>query len=193
MTMGKPIKPSTHLFNGLNLMNSRPMITEKIALTLAGCVFYGDPIGSHGAGSTENEIGRLCERFMRLSKEHREQLNSVTVEEGVAWEAHIQSEKSDEPNEYTVFVGIEVNEPPPIPLGFFYKALPGTRYTVFTLKAEEFTIGLDWIYSEWLPSSKYHESHTYMLWRYDMETFRGFEDSDSVIQAYIPVEENADG
>lgn len=174
-------------------MNPDPVITEKTTLTLAGCVFYGDPIGSHGEGSTENEIGRLWERFMCLSRAYQEQLSCISVEEGVAWEAHIQSEESDEPNEYTVFAGVEVKEPPPLPLAFFYKVLPDTKYAVFTLKAGEFSIGLNQIYGEWLPSSGYRESHTYMLWRYDVETFRGLDDPESVIQAYIPVEEKSDG
>ncbi|MGD2066593.1 MAG: GyrI-like domain-containing protein [Candidatus Bathyarchaeota archaeon] len=163
-------------------------ITKSISLKLLGCVYYGDPFHSHEAGSIKNEIGRLWERFGRTYSKHIDELKSIIVEENVGWEAHIQTEEYVTTNEYTIFAGIQVTEPPTNPLSFFYKELPTTKYAVFKLKGKDFPTGLAYIYSEWLPASEYKESHGYMLWRYDEKT-KGLDDPDCILEAYIPIEE----
>jgi AraC family transcriptional regulator len=165
-----------------------PHITQPTAKKLLGCVYYGDPFHSYAEGSTENEIGRLWTRFGRIYSIHLSVLNQVRIEENVAWEAHIQTEEYDETKEYTVFVGIEVREPPARPIALFYKTFPKTRYAIFTIKSEEFITSLEYIYNIWLPHSTYQESHSYMLWRYD-EQSTDFTDPHSILQAFIPIEE----
>jgi len=166
----------------------KPRITEPISLKLVGCIYYGNPFHSHEAGSIKNEIGRLWERFGKIYSKHVDELKNVIVEENVAWEAHIQTEEYAATKEYTVFAGIQVGESPTSPIDFFYKELPETKYAVFKLKGQEFSEGVGYIYSEWLPASKYRESHGYMLWRYDEKT-KDLDDPDCILEAYIPIEE----
>ena len=148
----------------------KPHITEPISLKLLGCVYYGDPCHSHEAGSIKNEIGRLWERFGRIYSAHFKDLENIIVEKGVAWEAHIQTEEYTNTQEYTIFAVVEVTGSSAKPLDFFCKTLPTTKYAVFKLKGNDVVNGLNNIYSEWLPASKYKESHGYMLWRYDEKT-----------------------
>jgi AraC family transcriptional regulator len=166
----------------------KPRITEALSLKLVGCVYYGNPFHSHKGGSIKNEIGRLWERFGKTYSKHINELKSIIVEENVAWEAHIQTEECATTKEYTVFAGIQVTRPPAKPIDFFYKEFPETKYAVFRLKGQEFSEGVGYIYSEWLPASKYKESYGYMLWRYD-ESTKSLDDPACILEAYIPVEE----
>ena len=166
----------------------KPHITEPISLKLLGCVYYGDPCHSHEAGSIKNEVGRLWERFGKTCSKHISELGGIVVEENVAWEAHIQTEEDVTSKEYTVFAGIQVREPPTVPIDFFYKEFPATKYAVFKVKGTDFVNGLAYIYSEWLPASGYKESYGYMLWRYDEKT-KSLDDPDCVLEAYIPITE----
>jgi AraC family transcriptional regulator len=166
----------------------KPRITTPISLKLLGVVYYGDPFHSHEGGNVKNEIGRLWKRFYKTYTTHIDELKEVTVEQNVAWEAHIQTEEYENTSEYTIFAGIEVTKPTSPPLGFFYKELPKTRYAVFKLKGNDFMTGLDYIYNKWFPTSKYKESHGYMLWRYDEKT-KDLDDPECTLEAYIPVEE----
>ncbi len=166
----------------------KPQITEPISLKLLGCVFYGNPFHNHKEGSIKNEIGRLWERFGKICSAHADELKNIIVEQGVAWEAHIQTEQYTKANEYTIFAGVEVSKPSEVPVDFFYKQLPTTKYAIFKLKGNDFVNGLGNIYNQWLPASKYQESYGYMLWRYN-ETTKDLNDPDCVLEAYIPVEE----
>jgi AraC family transcriptional regulator len=166
----------------------KPLITEPLTLHLIGCVYYGDPFHSYEAGSIKNEIGRLWERFEKIYSKHTEEFRKVTVDEKVAWEAHIQTEEYNETKEYTIFAGMEVSKPISNPIDLFYKKLPLTRYAIFRIKGENFVKILNYIYSEWFQTSKYQESYSYMLWRYD-EMYKDLDDPQSELQAYIPVEE----
>lgn len=166
----------------------KPQITEPISLKLLGCVFYGDPFQNHEEGSIKNEIGRLWERFGRICSSHIQELERIIVEKGVAWEAHIQTEEYTKSKEYTIFAGMEVSEASVTPIDFFYKELPTTKYAVFKLKGNDFINGLGYVYNQWLPNSKYKESHGYMLWRYEEKT-KDLNNPDCILEAYIPVEE----
>ena len=165
----------------------KPQITEPISLKLLGSVFYGNPFHSHEGGSIQNEIGRLWERFGTKFAAHVKELEKIIVENGVGWEVHIQTEEYPDTKDYTIFAGIEVSKPSEVPVDFFYKQLPTTKYAVFQLKGNDFVNGLDYVYNNWLPNSEYKESHGYMLWRYD-EKCRDLSDPDCVLEAYIPVE-----
>lgn len=171
-----------------NDQQMKPRVTKQISLKLLGCIYYGDPFHSHKGGSVQNEIGRLWERFYKTYSKHIDELKKLSVEENVAWEAHIQTQEYEKTREYTIFAGIEVNEPTTTSIDFFYKELPKTKYAVFKLKGNTFPTGLAYIYNTWLPASKYKESHGYMLWRYDEKT-KSLDDPDCILEAYIPVEE----
>ena len=166
----------------------RPLITKPLSLKLLGCIYYGNPFHSQQEGSIKNEIGLLWGRFYKTYSTHRTKLEEITVEKNVFWEAHIQTEEYTNTKEYTVFAAIQVNMPTAIPIFFFYKELPNTKYAVFTIKGHEFISSLNYIYSNWLPASKYTESHGYMLWRYDHKS-KNLDDPDCILQAYIPIEE----
>ena len=166
----------------------KPRVTEPISLKLLGCVFYGDPFHSYKEGSIQNEIGLLWERFEKTVSNHIDEIQRIAVEKNVAWEAHIQTQEYENTKKYSIFAGIEVNDPATTPINFFYKELPRTRYAVFEIKGNTFTTGLEYIYNTWLPASEYKEAHGYMLWRYDEKT-KNLEDPDCVLEAYIPIEE----
>lgn len=166
----------------------KPRVTKPISLKLFGCAYHGAPFHSHREGSTKNEIGRLWERFYKIYSAHLDELKNIVAEENVAWEAHIQTAEYANTKEYTIFAGIQVREPAATPIEFFYKELPQTKYAVFRIKGKEFITSLDYIYNTWLPNSKYTESQSYMLWRYDEKT-KALGDPDCVLMAYIPIEE----
>lgn len=187
MSNGEKINQDFNLFY-CNDEQMKPHITKPISLKLLGVVYYGDPFHSHKEGSVKNEIGRLWERFYKTYSTHINEMKDISVENDVAWEVHIQTEAYETTKEYTIFAGIEVSEPTAAPIGFFYKELPKTKYAVFQLKGNDFMTGLDYIYNKWFPTSKYKESHGYMLWRYDEKT-KDLGDPDCILEAYIPVEE----
>ncbi len=166
----------------------KPRIIEPFSLKLLGSVYYGDPFHSHNEGSIKNEIGRLWERFEKICSTHINEIKKISVDKNVAWEAHIQTETYAINKEYTIFAGIEVDEPPKTPIAFFYKELPKTKYAIFKLKGNDFITGLNFIYNTWLLISKYKESYGYMLWRYEEKT-KDLTDPNSFLEAYIPVEE----
>ncbi|NMB70503.1 GyrI-like domain-containing protein [candidate division WWE3 bacterium] len=167
----------------------RPRVTKPLSLKLLGCVYYGNPFHSHEEGSIKNEIGLLWERFYKIYSTHMAELADVIVEKNVSWEVHIQTEELANAKDYTVFAGIQVSRPIEKPIAFFYKELPKTRYAVFEIKGREFMSSLNYIYNNWLPTSKYNESHGYMIWRYD-EKAKHLDDPECTLQAYIPIEEN---
>jgi AraC family transcriptional regulator len=166
----------------------RPRVTKPLSLKLLGCVYYGNPCHSHEEGSIKNEIGRLWERFCKIYSTHRAELANIIIEKNVSWEAHIQTEAYADTKEYTVFAGIQVSRPVATPIAFFYKELPRTKYAIFKIKGQEFSASINDIYKSWLPTSKYKESHGYMLWRYDEKT-KNLDEPDCILQAYIPIEE----
>ena len=187
MTNSKIINQDFNLFY-FDDEQMKPRVTKPISLKLLGCVYYGNPFHSHKEGNIKNEIGRLWERFEKTCSTHIDNVKKLLVEKNVAWEAHIQTQEYGNTKEYTIFAGIEVSRPASTPINFFYKELPKTKYAVFKIKGNSFTTSLDYIYNTWLPTSKYKESHGYMLWRYDEKT-KDLDDPECILEAYIPIEE----
>ena len=165
-----------------------PKFTKALTLQLSGMVYFGNPIHTHEGWTAGNEVGKLWDRFMTLCIENEEILNEVTINPGVAYEAHIAY--AGEPNqEYHIFVGIETEEPIRYPIELFYKVLPSTRYAVFTAKGPDMADQLETIYTEWLPNSEYEESYPMLIQRYDQKRFKSLEDPESEIDFMVPIME----
>ena len=168
-----------------------PSFTEEITLKLSGMVYFGNPVHTHEGWTEGNEVGKLWERFMKICIENADILEQVTVEPGIAYEAHIAY--AGEPNqEYHIFVGIETKNPITYPIELFYKVMPNTKYAVFTAKGPNMADQIETIYTEWLPNSEYVESYPMLIQRYDQKRFRSLDDPDSEIDFMVPIKERED-
>ena len=174
-------------------------ISDPIHLNLLGCVFYGDPFHDSKEWSYKNEIGKLWQRFMRLSKKYSSYLEKINVEPGVAYELHLEPEEYENTKRYYVFVAIAVDFVAEVPLEFFQKALPKTKYLQFTTKATAQN-NAEYFFKEWLGSkdaeeskgegkseaSSYDQAYPYVLQRYD-ERYRGLNDPKSELGWMVPI------
>jgi AraC family transcriptional regulator len=167
------------------------MITEELVLKLSGMVYYGNPVHTHEGWTAGNEVGRLWSRFMKLCSENMEILNDLSIEPGVAYEAHI-AYAGELDQEYHIFVGIETREPVGYPIELFYKIMPATKYAVFTAKGPNMADQIESIYTQWLPASKYVESYPMLIQKYDQKRFKSLNDPESEIDFMVPVKEKKD-
>jgi AraC family transcriptional regulator len=164
-----------------------PKIIEKEQIILIGMDFYGDPMKDAPGWSVHNEIGKLWNRFMAFWGNNKHRVKNL-VNPDVAYEVHTQPEESGDVVNWSVFVGMEVENLENIPVELMVKVLPPTRYAVFTLKGQEITS--DWttpIYEEWLPNSDYENAHPFLIEYYDSR-FKGMENvEESEIDVYVPI------
>jgi predicted transcriptional regulator YdeE len=166
-----------------------PTITKTSQMLLVGFGFYGDPFSLSPGWTEENEIGRLCNRFMAYLAQHGQQIKHIKGER-VMYELHIYNEETARTGEFEVFVGIEVERLEEVPLALSAKLLPPTSYARFTLAGQQI-VG-DWpmlILTDWLPESGYESDFAYSIQRYD-ERFKGLDRLDeSEIEVYIPLKQ----
>ncbi|MBN1642551.1 MAG: GyrI-like domain-containing protein [Anaerolineae bacterium] len=163
-----------------------PQIVEQPERTIAGLSFYGDPFAGGEGWSTENEIGRLWNRFNAVWDERLDQI-SGRVNDSVAYEIHIEPPEYAETKRFYVFVGVEVERLSVLPIEFCYRVLPAGTYAVFSLVGPE--IRSNWpdaIYKGWLPSSGYREAYKLTIERYG-EGFHGMDDPTSELQIEVPI------
>ena len=157
-------------------------------LKLIGCVYYGDPFHSKGEWSVENEIGLLWKRFMNLCEKHEGIIERYSTNKDVAYEIHIQPKDYKETKKFYVYVGVEVTELDEMPLEMFSKVFPAVMYAIFSFKGKDMFRGGEYIWQEWLPSSKdYEEAYPYFIQAYDKMRFHGLDDEESEIDYYIPI------
>jgi AraC family transcriptional regulator len=161
------------------------IIRDK-TLKLVGCVYYGDPFHSSKEWTIENEIGVLWNRFYKLYKKYGDILQKEVVND-VAYEVHIQPDDYQETGKFYVYAGIEVSEQGKMPVEMFCKALPHTKYAVFTFKGEDMFRGGEYIWREWLPNSDYDEAYPYMVLAYDKTRYMGMDNPESEVDFYVPV------
>ena len=170
----------------LNIMD--PSIIEEKVFRLLGCVFYGDPFHSAKEWSYENEIGKLWQRFGKLSYKYSKLLSRICNNWNIGYELHLEPEEFMKTKRYYVMVGMEVNNVEEIPLEMFVKVLPKTTYVIFTTKNEDrFKIG-SYIYREWMPNHGYEQAYPYVVQCYNKQY--KLEDPKSEIEWYIPVKKN---
>ncbi|WP_236950999.1 MULTISPECIES: GyrI-like domain-containing protein [Methanobacterium] len=166
-------------------------ITGEISLKLVGCVYYGDPFHSNEEWSVNNEIGVLWGRFYKLYGELGDVLQKGAVGD-VAYELHLQPEDYPETGKFYVYVGIEVENLDEMPIEMFCKALPPTKYAVFTFKGEDMFSGGEYIWNEWLSRSKYDEAHPFMILAYHKNRYKGMEDPESEVDFLVPIKNKPD-
>ena len=164
-----------------------PSIFEDKTFKLLGCVFFGDPFHLAKEWSSENEIGKLWQRFGSLSYKYNILLNKICTDNNIALELHLEPDEFKETKKYYVMVGMEVNNIDEIPLEMFIKILPKTSYLVFTTSmSNKFELGA-YVYKEWMPKNDYNQAYPYILQWYDRRRYKGLEDPESEIDWYIPV------
>ena len=174
--------------SGLTERRLDPVITEEMTFKLVGMVYYGDPTHTYAGWTEGNEIGRLWNRFEALSNRYSSIMEKNVVNPGLGYEIHISYPEA-ESKEYHIFVGVEAWGPIDYPLELFYKELPSTRYAVFTSKGVDMAKVMAFIYSDWLPNSKYREAYPMLIERYDAERFFGLENPESEIDFMLPIRE----
>jgi AraC family transcriptional regulator len=183
-------------------------ISESRNLRLLGCVYYGNPFHEAKEWSYENEIGKLWQRFGKLSQKYSSYLEKIAIEPKVAYELHLEPEEYQKSKNYYVFVGIAVDYVDEMPLEFFLKSLPKTQYLQFTsnVTAQD---NAEYFFSKWLNTnfnenitkseeselklepdetinSGYEQAFPYILQRYD-DKYKGLDDPDSELGWMVPI------
>jgi predicted transcriptional regulator YdeE len=151
-------------------------------------VYFGNPVHTHEGWTEGNEIGKLWDRFSKIFIDNAKTLSYITVEPGIAYEAHI-AYAGESNQEYHIFVGIETSEPVTYPIELFYKVMPRTKYAVFTAKGSNMANQIETIYTEWLPNSSYVESYPMLIQKYDQKRFNSLDDPESEIDFMVPIKE----
>jgi predicted transcriptional regulator YdeE len=168
------------------------IVTEKEWLVV-GMSFYGDPFGQAAGWSEDNEIGRLCSRFIGFCSHNPTAIKHV-LDPGAFLEIHAETEETATKGFYEVFVGLRVEKLEHVPVECVSKVLPATQYAVFTLRGEQITS--DWgklIYTDWMPSSGYCVSHRYGIQYYD-HRFKGLDRiEESALDVYVPIKKAVQG
>lgn len=163
-----------------------PRIIEEKSIILAGMDFYGYPYETAGGWSEDNAIGQLWERFTRFCSTHEGAIQHQVSEAG--YELWLDVKQNEEDRSEYIFVGVEIDCVDDLPLELVVKVLPRTRYGVFALKGAQITG--DWpnaIEHKWLPEAGLHQSHDFIIERYDPVRFKGLEDPDSELDIYVPI------
>ena len=163
-----------------------PQITQKISFQLLGCTYYGNPFHSAEEWTIENEVGKLWQRFMTLAGKYASILSSISTNNNIGYEIHIEPEEYKTTKKYYVFVGVEVTNIKEVPLEMFVKILTETRYANFTTKVHDKDSGA-YIFKEWMPKKGYGQAYPYVIEAYDSRRFKGINDSESEIDWFIPV------
>ena len=164
-----------------------PIILEVKSFKLLGCVYYGDPFHSAKGWDPKNEIGNTWNRFGYLYGKYKEFLDRIREGNVFGYEVHIEPGDYTKKKKFHVFVGLEVKSLDFFPLDMFYKELPKTKYLFFSTKyrGEE----CEYIFSKWLPESKYEQSYPYIMQSYSPERWKGEDNPDSLMDWHIPIKE----
>lgn len=142
---------------------------EMIIVGIVGC----------SSDVSEMDIYGLWQRFEKNSRYIKHQIA------GKGYEVHIQEDTA--PVMHFCLAGVEVQKIEDLPLEFFAKTIPASRYAVFThyLKDGGFGEAFKAVY-DWLKESEYAAAYPFDIQCYD-ERFKGQSDPESVIEIYIPI------
>ena len=155
-------------------------------ILLAGMSFFGDPFREAGDWSMDNEIGRLCNRFVKYRQAHRDLITNLTINSDF-YEVHIYSEETEAKGFFEVFVGQQLQQIEPVPLDLSIKILPAGDFAVFNLVGEQ--IISDWYndIDQILSGEGWQRGASFFFQIYD-QRYKGIERiADSELSAYIPV------
>ncbi len=127
---------------------------------------------------------------MTLYHKYREFLDKIRVGNEYGFEIHIEPDDYSKNKKFYVFVGLEVKNFDFFPLEMYSKVLPRTKYLFFTsgYKGE----GVDYIFKDWLPNSKYEQSYPYIMQTYSPERWKGPNNPDNLMDWYIPIKEKSE-
>lgn len=159
---------------------------SRDVIKLLGISFYGDPFKEAGDWSAENEIGRLCRRYMDFAEDNSGSLMPILVNDDF-YEVHIYTPETDQKGYFEVFVGQAINKVQPIPLELSIKILPSSRYAVFNLVGEQ--IVSDWYSNldQILKDKGWQRGAPFFFQVYDRR-YKGLQRiAESELSAYIPV------
>lgn len=161
-------------------------IIEKGQIILVGFSFFGDPFSMSAEWTEENEIGRLCHRFMAYLAKNQDGIKHIVNNE-VAYEVHVEHEETKSKGHSEVFVGIEVEQLEDVPVDVLIKILPPTTYAVFTLKGQQITSDWPKMIGQWMSRAGYQQAYKYGFQLYD-QRFKGVDKIDeSELDVYVPV------
>lgn len=180
-------------------MRMIPEIIDERVFKLVGCVFYGDPFHSAEEWSYENEIGKLWNRFFKLTLKHSKFFQQDKIKYEYGFEIHIEPDEYVKTKNYYVFVGMELDHDSvnpefvgELPIELFIKIFPITMYLKFITKVGDIQAG-ERIFQDWLPKSKYEQSYSYIFQGYHQDRYKGLEDKESEIEWYIPIKRKEKG
>jgi predicted transcriptional regulator YdeE len=165
----------------------KPKIVKLDRLILAGLSFFGDPFAASAEWTEENEIGRLCRRFLEYLEKNEARVKSLFTSQ-ISYEVWTWNEEATAIGHFDIFVGMEAETIEAVPYDLLARILPPCEYAVFTLKGQEITT--DWnkpMYEKWLPQSGYGEAYPYQFQYYD-QRFKGMDQvAESELDIYVPV------
>ncbi len=164
-----------------------PTILEEKTFKLLGCVFYGNLFNSAEEWSSENEIGKLWQRFGALAYKYSTLMKKISINKNIAYELHLEPDEYKENKNCYVMVGMEISNIGEIPIEMFVKILPKSKYVVFTTTMEnKFELG-GYMYKKWMPENEYEQIYPYIIQMYDRRQYKGLDDPQSAIDWFIPV------
>lgn len=163
-----------------------PNIIEEKVISLLGCVYYGNPFLRAAEWDSENEVGKLWNRFMGLVQRYSALLSKINLNPMVGYEVHIEPEEYEKTQNYYVFVGIEVEDLTEIPMEMFVKILPKVTYLTFTTKVHDNT-PVEYYLKEWIPQNEYEQAYPFIIETYDGRRYKGMNDKESEIDWLIPI------
>jgi AraC family transcriptional regulator len=165
----------------------KPSIIEERVFRLLGCVFYGDPFHSAKEWSYDNEIGNLWKRYGKLIYKYSKLINSISIDQNLNYEVHLEPEEYKKNKQYYVLIGTEIKDSEEFPLEMFLKIFPKSKYLKFTTTMEnKWKIG-GYIYKTWIPENNYDQAFPYVIQAYDLKRYKGLDDPQSEIDWYIPI------
>ncbi len=175
-------------------MSIEPQILDEKIFKLIGAVFYGNPFHSAKPWSPKNEIGNTWSRFFGLYMKYKEFLDKIRASNEIGYEIHIEPLDYDMKRKFHIFVGLEVVNYDFVPLDMFIKELPKTKYLFFSSKSMNQGSDCGFIFSQWLPESKYEQAYPYIMQSYSPERFNSAKPKspDNLMDWYIPIIEKGE-
>ncbi len=165
---------------GLPEQPPKQKIVSKQAFKVVGMNTYTDFLNGN-----QKEFAATWERLHPYMNEIKNKINPTT-----AYGINFYMPNCTMKSKWNYLAAFEVKDLNNIPLNMLGKTIPANKYAVFTHKGPIKNIGKTYyyIYTKWLPESKFDKIYEYDFELYD-ERFKCGESDDSEVDIYIPIKE----
>ncbi len=160
-------------------MELTPAFIDRAAIHLVGMAH----VASGPGRERQKGFSRTWDRFLP----HLGEIANRTDERS-SYGVKLHPTEYDEDSEFAYLAAVEVADLNAMPICMIGKALPASRYAVFTVRGgiEKLGEAFGYIYTTWLRESGWSLAHPFDLEYYD-KRFRPDDQLDSEIDIYLPV------